>query len=166
MMLIGLWEVPEMRTVISALLLVLHFSVSAAAASPEAQGLIERAASECTSFENGEFDKGDAVTEITLRSQFGNVAAELVDESAFSCSSAASLFCGTGGCMLNLVVDGAVRAWQATGWQLIEWGPDTILLIGRDGGWCGGAGAEVCYEALVWSNGQVLTVGPKPELRE
>ena len=68
--------------------------------------------------------------------------------------------------MLNLVVDGSVRAWQATGWQMIEWGPDTILLIGRDGGWCGGAGAEVCYEALVWSNGQVLTVGPKPELRE
>ena len=81
----------------------------------------------------------------------------------YACSAAASLYCGTGGCMLNLIVDGAVRAWQATGWRLIDWGPDRILLIGRDGGWCGGAGAEVCYEALVWSNGRVLTVGPAPE---
>ena len=70
-----------MRTVATALLLVLHYSASALAASPETQGLIDRAASECTSFETGEFDKGDAVTEITLRSQYGNVVAELVDES-------------------------------------------------------------------------------------
>lgn len=155
-----------MRTVVSALLMVLFLGATAHAASPEAQSLIQRAASDCTSFENGEFDQGDAVTEITLRSQFGDVAAELIDESKYACSSAASMYCGSGGCMLNLVVDGVVRAWQSTGWQVIEWGPDTILLIGRDGGWCGGAGAEVCYEALVWSSGQVLTVGPAPELRE
>ena len=67
--------------------------------------------------------------------------------------------------MLNLIVDGTVQAWQATGWRLVEWGPDQILLIGRDGGWCGGAGAEVCYEALIWSNGNILTVGPDPEDR-
>lgn len=155
-----------MRTLVTALLLFMACGAAALAASSKAMQLIERAASDCKSFENGEFDEGDAVTEITLRSQFGNVVAELVDESKYACSSAASLYCGTGGCMLNLVVDGMAQAWQATGWQVIEWGPNTILLIGRDGGWCGGAGAEVCYEALVWSNGKVLTVGPAPELRE
>ena len=67
--------------------------------------------------------------------------------------------------MINLIIDGSVRAWQATGWKLIDWGQDRILLIGRDGGWCGGAGAEVCYEAIVWSNGKILTVGPAPEAR-
>ena len=132
------------------------------AASPDAQRLIDTAAAACQGFENGEFDAGNALHEIELRSQFGAVGAELVDESAFACSSAASLYCGTGGCMLNLVVDGRVMAWQATGWRLVDWGPDRILLIGRDGGWCGGAGAEVCYEALVWSNGRMLTVGPVP----
>ena len=110
--------------------------------------------------ESGEFDQGDAVTEIELRSQFGTVDAELVDESQYACSSAASLYCGTGGCMLNLVVNGETMAWQVTGWRLIDWGPDRILLIGRDGGWCGGAGAEVCYEALVWSEDRILTLGP------
>jgi hypothetical protein len=133
--------------------------------SPDTQRLIDRAAADCRSFENGEFDAGNAVTEIELRSQFGSVQAELVDESEFACSTAVSLYCGTGGCMLNLIVDGTVHAWQATGWKLIEWGPDQILLIGRDGGWCGGAGAEVCYEALVWSNGRILTVGATPEMR-
>ncbi|WP_299902060.1 hypothetical protein [uncultured Ruegeria sp.] len=133
------------------------------AASQEAQRIIESAAADCKNFENGEFDQGDAVTEIELRSQFGAVKAELVDESQYSCSSAASMYCGTGGCMLNLIVDDETMSWQATGWRLIDWGPDRILLIGRDGGWCGGAGAEVCYEALVWSNGKILTVGSSPE---
>lgn len=147
-----------------AFLTMLAFSVgSAMAVSPEAQQLIYRAAADCQAFENGQFDQGDAVTENELRSQFGAVKAELVDESQYACSSAASLYCGTGGCMLNLVVNGETMAWQATGWRLVDWGPDRILLIGRDGGWCGGAGAEVCYEALVWSNGKILTVGPAPE---
>ncbi|MEE4237099.1 MAG: hypothetical protein V2I51_10285, partial [Anderseniella sp.] len=158
-------ETGAMRVLIGALIAVLLGTFSAFAASPEAQELIDRAAADCRTLNNGEFDAGDAVAEIELRSQFGTVVAELVDESKYACSSAASLYCGTGGCMLNLIVDDTVRSWQATGWRLIEWGPDRILLIGRDGGWCGGAGAEVCYEALVWSNGKILTVGPAPESR-
>ena len=148
---------------IAVLAAIMLSAISALALSLEAQQLIDRAAADCQSFENGEFDQGNAVTEIELLSQFGTVNAELVDESQYACSSAASLYCGTGGCMVNLIVDGETKAWQATGWRLIDWGPDRILLIGRDGSWCGGAGAEVCYEALVWSNGKILTVGPTPE---
>ena len=148
---------------IAVLAAIMLSASSALALSLEAQQLIDRAAADCQSFENGEFDQGNAVTEIELLSQFGTVNAELVDESQYACSSAASLYCGTGGCMLNLIVDGETKAWQATGWRPIDWGPDRILLIGRDGSWCGGAGAEVCYEALVWSNGKILTVGPTPE---
>ncbi len=154
-----------MRPFFTVLSVFLFWVSAGLAMSPEAKQLIDRAAADCHSFENGEFDAGDAVTTIELRSQFGVVDAELVDESQYACSSAASLFCGTGGCMLNLIVDDEIRAWQATGWQLIDWGPDRILLIGRDGGWCGGAGAEVCYEAVVWSDGKILTVGPAPESR-
>ena len=154
-----------MRALVVTLFPIFLGAFPADAESPDAQRLIDRAAADCQSFENGEFDAGDAVTEVELRSQFGTVQAELVDESEYACSSAASLYCGTGGCMLNLIVEGTVHAWQATGWRLIEWGPDRMLLIGRDGGWCGGAGAEVCYEALVWSNGRILTVGPPPETR-
>ena len=143
--------------------MLVSYAGTAMAVSPAAQQLIDRAAASCQANENGEFDQRDALTEIELRSQFGTVSAEIVDESRFACSSAASLYCGSGGCMLNLVVKGETLAWQATGWRLIDWGPDRILLIGRDGGWCGGAGAEVCYEALVWSNDRILTLGPEPE---
>ncbi|AXT27498.1 hypothetical protein D1823_13500 [Ruegeria sp. AD91A] len=148
---------------LASMVAVVFCPTTVLAASQEAQRIIESAAADCKNFENGEFDQGDAVTEIELRSQFGAVKAEIVDESQYSCSSAASMYCGTGGCMLNLIVDDETMSWQATGWRLIDWGPDRILLIGRDGGWCGGAGAEVCYEALVWSNGKILTVGSSPE---
>jgi hypothetical protein len=154
-----------MRVFFTVLSVFLFWVSASLAMSPQAKQLIDRAAADCQSFENGEFDAGNAVSAIELSSQFGAVEAELIDESQFACSSAASLYCGTGGCMLNLIVDGNISAWQATGWKLIEWGPDRILLIGRDGGWCGGAGAEVCYEAVVWSNGKFLTVGPAPESR-
>lgn len=154
-----------MRAFFTVLSVFLFWVSASLAMSPQAKQLIDRAAADCQSFENGEFDAGNAVSAIELSSQFGAVEAELIDESQFACSSAASLYCGTGGCMLNLVLDGKISAWQATGWKLIEWGPDRILLIGRDGGWCGGAGAEVCYEAVVWSNGKFLTVGPAPESR-
>ena len=154
-----------MRAFFTVLSVFLFWVSASLAMSPQAKQLIDRAAADCQSFENGEFDAGNAVSAIELSSQFGAVEAELIDESQFACSSAASLYCGTGGCMLNLVLDGKMSAWQATGWKLIEWGPDRILLIGRDGGWCGGAGAEVCYEAVVWSNGKFLTVGPAPESR-
>ena len=154
-----------MRRILMLLIAGIWLTTPAFAASPEAQRLMDQAAKDCSSFENGIFDAGGAVTEIELGSQFGIVPAELVDESKYSCSSSASFYCGSGGCALNLVVEGQVASWQATGWQLLEWGPDRILLIGRDGGWCGGAGAEVCYEAVVWSNDRLLTVGPPPETR-
>lgn len=154
-----------MRTFLLSLSICLLSAYSASAMSPEAEELIDRAAADCKSFENGEFAAEGAVTTIELGSQFGTIDIELVDESKYACSSAASMYCGSGGCMLNVVADSAVYSWQSTGWKLIDWGPDRILLIGRDGGWCGGAGAEVCYEALVWSDGKFLTVGPTPELR-
>lgn len=135
------------------------------AVSPGVQNLISKAASQCAALESGRFDPRDAVTAIERRSPSGSVAAEIVDESAYSCSAAASMYCGSGGCNLNLVVGDRIWSWQTTGWRLVDWGPSRILLIGRDGGWCGGAGSEVCFEALVWSDGKILTVGPAPESR-
>ena len=65
--------------------------------------------------------------------------------------------------MLHAIIGETVTSWQATGWRLIDWNGDTILLIGRDGGWCGGIGAEWCYEALNWLDGRYMTVMPAQE---
>ena len=135
----------------------------AAAVSPQAQGLLDRAMAFCASFDGGTFDPADAVTPATLGTDSAPVDAEIVDESRFRCSTARSLWCGSGGCMLNVVAEGKVWRWQATGWRIERWGPSRILLIGRDGGWCGASGAEVCFEAVNWSQGRPLTVGDPPE---
>ena len=128
-----------------------------AAADPTGD-ILARAEAACASFEGGTFDAGDAVTEVDLD---GDGAADrIVDESAFACSSAASMYCGTGGCMLHAVWDGQVASFQAEGWRMIDWDGRPILLVARDGGWCGGAGAQLCFEAVTWSAGQMLTVMP------
>ena len=148
-----------MRAVVFALFAAVH--AAPATADPVAD-VLQRAQDACAEFENGEFRLAEgAVTKLDLT---GDGAPEtIVDESKYECSSAASLYCGTGGCMLHVEARGELSSWQATGWKAIEWGPTKILLIGRDGGWCGGAGSEVCFEAVNWSAGRFLTVGPAPE---
>lgn len=129
-----------------------------AGAQTAMDGILAEARAACESFEGGTFEPGDAVTEVDLTGD--GQADHLVDEGRFSCSSAASMYCGSGGCMLHAVVGDSVTSWQATGWRTIDWGGAHILLVGRDGGWCGGAGAEVCFEALNWSGDRFLSVRP------
>ena len=136
----------------------LVLTAAQAGAQTAVDDILAGARADCESFEGGVFDPGNAVNAVDLT---GDGALDsLVDEGAFSCTSAASLYCGSGGCMLHAVVGDGVTSWQATGWQVIDWGQARILLIGRDGGWCGGIGAEACFEALNWSDGRFLTVMP------
>ena len=126
--------------------------------NPLVDVLLNDAKASCESCENGEFDPGEAISTITLGREATRVI--LIDEGRFACSTAASMYCGSGGCMLHAVVGDYVASWQATGWRTVDWNGDTILLIGRDGGWCGGIGAEWCYEAVNWLNGRFMTVMP------
>lgn len=121
--------------------------------------ILERAEADCAAFENGEFDAVDAVVEVDLDGE--GEPDRIVDTSKFRCSSARSLYCGSGGCDIHAVIGDKSWDYQAEGWRMIDWNGRPILLIMRDGGWCGGAGAQVCYEAVVWSHGQMLTVMPQ-----
>lgn len=122
------------------------------------EDIISEARAFCTSFENGVFDAGDAVSEVNLDGE--GPMDRVVDESRFSCSSMASAYCGSGGCNLHAVVGERSWAFQAEGWRMIDWAGRPILLIARDGGWCGGAGAQICFEAVTWSFGEMMTVMP------
>jgi len=126
-----------------------------ALADPVAE-ILARAAAECAAHDAGVFEAGAPVTEVDLDRD--GALDRIVDESAFSCSTARTMYCGTGGCMLHAVVGEAVASFQAEGWRLEEWSGHRILLIARDGGWCGGAGAQLCFEAVTWSGGEMLTV--------
>lgn len=117
------------------------------------------AEADCRGLDNGVFEAQDAVTEIDLDDD-GELD-RIVDTSRFKCSSAASLYCGSGGCDIHAVIGEESWSYQSEGWRMIDWDGRPILLIARDGGWCGGAGAQLCYEAVVWSHGDMLTVMPR-----
>lgn len=130
----------------------------AAAASP-VDDLLSEAAQTCAGIDGGEMTAPDgAVTSVDLSGD--GTSDTILDESRLTCSTAASAFCGSGGCGVHAIVGDKVTSWLATGWRTIDWNQDTILLIGLDGGDCGGIGAERCYEAAVWSDGRFLTVAP------
>ncbi len=136
-------------------------TAGAPASADPLDDILADAAAYCAELDNGVFDAGDPVTEVDLDRD--GTPDRIVDESAFSCSTARSLYCGTGGCMLHTIVGDAVHSFQAEGWRLDEWSGHTILMIARDGGWCGGAGAQLCFEAVTWSGGEMLTVMPPAE---
>jgi hypothetical protein len=131
---------------------------AAAQADPVAD-VIAAAAAECEGFENGRFEAGDAVTEVDLDGEAP--IDRIIDTAGFSCSSMASLYCGSGGCALYAVIGERSWQFQAEGWRMIDWDGRPILLVARDGGWCGGTGSQSCYEAVVWSLGDLLTVMPR-----
>ena len=128
-----------------------------AAADPVAD-ILAAAAADCAGFEAGTFAPGDAVVEVDLDGQ--DPIDRLVDSARFTCSSAASMYCGSGGCMLHAVIGTESWDFQAEGWRMTDWNGRPILLVARDGGWCGGAGAQACVEAVTWSGGQMMTVMP------
>jgi hypothetical protein len=63
--------------------------------------------------------------------------------------------------MLHAIAGDKIWSSQADGWRMMDGDGRPILLIARDGGWCGCARAQVCYEAVVWSHGKMLTVMPQ-----
>ncbi|MBF9057980.1 hypothetical protein HKCCSP123_02175 [Rhodobacterales bacterium HKCCSP123] len=121
--------------------------------------ILAAAEADCSSFENGAFEPGDAVLEVDLDGQ--DPIDRIIDSSRFSCSTAASMYCGSGGCSLHAVIGDQSWDFQAEGWRMIDWNGLPILLVARDGGWCGGAGAQICFEAVNWSAGQMMTVMPR-----
>lgn len=127
-------------------------------AADPVEDILAEAEDFCASFDDGEFRAGEAVLEVDLDGE--EPLDRIVDESVFSCSSMASAYCGSGGCGLHAIVGDRMWSFQAEGWRMTDWDGRPILLVARDGAWCGGAGAQVCFEAVTWSFGEMLTVMP------
>ncbi len=139
------------------LLLILTLPISAAA--DPVVDILAAAEADCRGFENGTFAPDDSVLEADLDGQ--EPIDRIVDSSRFACSTAANMYCGSGGCSLHAIIGDQSWEIQAEGWRVIDWNGLPILLIARDGGWCGGAGAQICFEAVSWSDGRMMTVMPQ-----
>ena len=103
----------------------------------------------CANFENGKFSlEWGAVTRTDLDGD--GYPDWVIDESAYACSTAASLFCGTGGCISHFLVDDTVSSFLNQGWTVFTFGQHRILLTDEHGSKCGGVGPTPCFFARTW----------------
>jgi hypothetical protein len=103
----------------------------------------------CADNGNGEFAlEWGAVTRTDLD---GDLQPDWVlDESAYACSTAAALFCSTGGCVSHFLVGDVVASFRNQGWTLVTFGRNRVLLTRVHGSDCGGNGPAPCFIAHAW----------------
>ncbi len=103
----------------------------------------------CAEFDNGEFSlEWGAVERVDLD---GDLRRDWVlNEHGFACSTAVSLYCGTGGCMSHFLIGDQVHSLLNQGWEVVEVGANTVLLADIHGALCGGINPTPCVAASVW----------------
>lgn len=111
--------------------------------------LLTKRAADCNHFEFGTMTVEDgALQQIDLN---GDGALDhVLDEHHLRCSTAASLYCGTGGCSVSFLVNEALDTRLTKGWQVTAFSPMTVVLLQKHGSDCGGTNVNPCVEALVW----------------
>ncbi|MEK6249884.1 MAG: hypothetical protein N2C12_16990 [Planctomycetales bacterium] len=87
------------------------------------QEKVNHAQQACSDFDNGEFAlEWGAVARVDLD---GDMSPDWVlNEVFFACSSAVSLYCGTGGCMSHFLVGDVLGSLLNQGWDVVDLGPN------------------------------------------
>ncbi|MEM9046071.1 MAG: hypothetical protein AAGC81_15390 [Pseudomonadota bacterium] len=125
--------------------------------SDQVRTVIEQVRADCAEFEDGALDvKPGAVSQVELTGD--DRPEEIVDSRFLSCSSAASLYCGTGGCSIWVLAEGTTRNLLVKDWQVVDHFGTPVLLSNIHGSECGGDNTRRCARAYVWSQGSLQTV--------
>jgi hypothetical protein len=115
------------------------------------QELVQKARQDCENLENGQFHSTER--SVTLHDITGDgQPEEFVDASQFSCSAASSLWGGSGGTYLWVVVDGKTKEFLAHQWRVVNLDGQKVLLLAVHSSECSDT-IGPCYRALVWGNG-------------
>jgi hypothetical protein len=103
----------------------------------------------CADVNNGEFAlEWGAVTRTDLD---GDLHPDWVlDESAYACSTAVSLFCSTGGCTSHFLVGDVIASFQNQEWTVVTFGRTRVLVTRVHGSDCGGNSPTPCFAARAW----------------
>jgi hypothetical protein len=118
---------------------------------PLATQIVQQAKQECNSLDNGSFHSTDKT--ITLHDITGDGRPEeFVDASQFSCSTALTLWGGTGGTFLWVIVDGRPFEFLAHKWRVVDFDGQQVLLLAVHSSQCSND-IGPCYRALVWQEG-------------
>lgn len=87
----------------------------------------------------------------------------IVDFNYVYCSLNYSLWHGTAGSLIHLVIDDSTsQTWSGGRWQLISFGETPLFLLGRHGSYCDSFGAQPCIQAIAHANGTFSTVVIEP----
>ena len=125
--------------------------------------IVEGARADCESFEAGAFSmQPEAARREDLT---GGGEGWVVDTALMSCSSAASMYCGSGGCSVSFVVGDHVTERIAAGWGIVPFGDRSVLLLDVHGSLCGGINPTPCVEALTWDaeTAEFTSLAPRPQ---
>ena len=132
-------------------LMTLTLSVHAEIYTTAALDIIAQARAECEGFENGQFEVSDtAIVKLDITSN--GSPDEMVDSTAFSCSSALTLWGGTGGNYLWAVINDSAYEFLAHQWKVVDFNNLNVLLLAVHPYQCGDRIAP-CVQALVWDEG-------------
>jgi hypothetical protein len=103
----------------------------------------------CADNGNGEFAlEWGAVTRTDLD---GDLSPDWVlDESAYACSTAVSMFGSTGGCVSHFLVGDVIASFRNQGWTVRTFGRNRVLLTDVHGTNCGGNSPTPCFVARAW----------------
>lgn len=103
----------------------------------------------CADFNGGEFAlEWGAIERVDLD---GDLYADWVlNERAFACSTAASLYGGTGGSMSHFLVDNQLNSLLNKGWEAVSFGRQRVVLADVHGSQCGGINPTPCVTSSVW----------------
>lgn len=116
---------------------------------PALQRIVDEAKMACAEVNNGEFAlEWGSVQRIDLN---GDLRSDWVlNDFGFACSSAASLYCGTGGCMSHFLIEDHVATLLNQGWEIATIGLSRVLVAEVHGSQCDGIGPTQCFVASVW----------------
>ncbi len=148
--------------IVAAVILLLPVMNTQVLASGAAEKVVESARAECLSLDNGVLSTDPQKT-ISLADLTGDdQPEEIVDGNQFSCSTAASLFCGTGGCALTVIVGEKPFEFLAKAWKVEETSEgNPVLKIAVHWSQCDYK--SPCWESFNWDGSGFASLGSKAE---
>ena len=75
-----------------------------------------------------------------------------LNESSFACSTAASLYCGTGGCMSHFLVGEVMSSLFNQGWEMVSVAEKRYLVANVHHSKCGGINPTPCATISIWDS--------------
>jgi hypothetical protein len=105
----------------------------------------------CAQIDNGQFALAwGAVTRVDLDGDL--VADWVLDDSGYACSTAASFYCSTAGCLSHFLIGDTVTSFRNQGWTMVTFGRTPVLLTRVHGTECDGNSPTPCFAARVWDS--------------